>query len=412
MCNTNITMIPFLTPNKTNRSLTRIYEDYRFAFFLWLAVTLIFVIDSWITHRLNNYLIFENTFRNLINQQSFYDLYPDFHDDANHYGPIFSLIVAPFAALPNWLGLLFWNLFNCIFLFKAVQTLPVSEKDRLIFCYIAIPCLIESMLNQQFNAAAGALIILNYTQLNKAKGFYAAMFMVLGIFVKLYGIVGMAFFFFCKDKPRYILYSLFWALVFFMLPMLFSSPLFVTESYFDWFASLTEKNATNVSGVGIDMSIMGFFRELFHSPILTNSICISTGAALFMVPYLNYKFYKKKRFQLLILSSALLFPVLFSTGAEDCTFIISIAGVGIWYVLEKNKLLKNILLPLLLITACDFPLLFFPEFSKSHRIMLSMLSFPYFLVWIRVLYKAFMYKKIFKHDDEPKATQANLSLNV
>lgn len=399
---------------KPNRSLTKIYQDYRFAFFLWLAITLIFVIDSWITNRLNNYLIFENTFRNLLKQQSFYAPYPDFHDDANHYGPIFSLIIAPFASLPNWLGLLFWNLFNCVFLFKAVQTLPVSQKDRLIFCYIAIPCLIESMLNQQFNAAAGALIILNYTQLNKAKGFWASMFMVLGIFVKLYGIVGLAFFFFAKKKSKYILYSLFWALVFFMLPMIFSSPLFVTDSYFDWFVSLTNKNTINVSGEGIDMSIMGFFREVFHTPKLTNSICIGIGAVLFMLPYVNYNCFRKKRFQLLILSSALLFPVLFSTGAEDCTFIISIAGVGIWYVLEKNKLLKNILLPILLVTACDFPLLFFPEFSKNHRIILSMLSFPYFLVWIRVLYKAFMYKKIFKHDGEfsVTATQKNLSLKL
>jgi len=395
-------------PNQPNSLLSKLYEDNRFALSLWLAVTLIFVIDSWITQRLNNYLIFENTFRNLLHQQSFYALYPAFHEDANHYGPIFSLIVAPFAALPNWLGLLFWNLFNCVFLFKAVQTLPVSQKDRLIFCYIAIPCLIESMLNQQFNAAAGALIILNYTQLNKAKGFWSAMFMVLGVFVKLYGIVGMAFFFFVKDKPRYILYSLLWAIVFFTLPMLFSSPLFVTDSYFDWFISLTHKNATNVSGEGIDMSIMGFFRELFHLPVLTNSICIAIGSILFTIPFLNYKCYNKKRFQLLMLSSALLFPILFSTGAEDCTFIISIAGVGIWYVLEKNKVLKYILLPVLLITACDFPLLFFPEFSKSHRILLSMLSFPYFLVWIRVLYKAFMYKKIFKHDEEDALLRTTL----
>lgn len=395
-------MYPFF--DKQLRSETKFYEDNRFVFLLWISVALIFVIDSWITNRLNNYLIFENTFRNLLSQQSFYALYPEFHNDANHYGPIFSLIVAPFASMPNWLGLLFWNLFNCVFLYKAVQTLPMSSKDRLIFCYIAIPCLIESMLNQQFNAAAGALIILNYTQLNKSKGFFSAMFMVLGIFVKLYGIVGLAFFFFVKKKSHYILYSLFWALVFFILPMLFSSPLFVAESYIEWFSSLIEKNATNVSGVGIDMSIMGFFRELLHLPKLSNSICIGFGALLFLVPYINYRFYNKKRFQLLILSSALLFPVLFSTGAEDCTFIISIAGVGIWYVLEKNKTLKNILLPILLIIACNFPLLFFPEFSKSHRILLSMLSFPYFLVWIRILYKAFRYKNIFAEDEEQRVT--------
>lgn len=392
--------LSFLT-KQTNQDPLKFYEDQRFVFLLWICVTMIFVVDSWITNRLNNYLIFENTFRNLLSQQSFYALYPQFHDDSNHYGPVFSLIVAPFAALPNWLGLLFWNLFNCVMLFKAVQTLPLNSKDKLLFGYIALPCLIESMLNQQFNAAAGALIILNYTQLNKSKGFFSTFFMMLGIFVKIYGIIGLAFFFFVKDKPRYILYSIFWGLVFLVLPMIFSSPGFVFHSYGEWLGSLTEKNAINVNGGGIDMSIMGFFRKVFHAPALTNIMFIGVGAVLFMLPYLNFKIYAKRRFQLLILSSALMFPIIFSTGAEDCTFIISIAGVGIWYILERNRLLKHIFLPVLLIITCNFPLLFFPEFTKNHQILLSMISFVYFLVWIRVLYKAIMYNRVFKKNGSP-----------
>lgn len=387
-------------PSKSLTNKIKLPQDNRLVLLLWLSITLIFVVDSWITNRFNNYLIFENTFRNLLHQQSFYAAYPEFHEDSNHYGPVFSLIVAPFASLPNWLGLLFWNLFNCVFLFKAIQTLPMSYRDRITFGLIALPCLIESMLNQQFNAAAGALIILNYTQLNKAKGFFSSMFMVLGIFVKLYGIIGFAFFFFVKDKPKYILFSIFWAIVLFLLPMFVSSPLFVYESYQEWLGALVEKNSINVTGAGIDMSIMGFFRALFHASYLSNGICISIGSILFMLPFINFGAYKKRRFQLLILASALLFPILFSTGAEDCTFIISIAGVGIWYVLEKNKKLKNILLPILLVTACDFPMLLFPVFAKSHPILLSMLSFPYFLVWIRILYKAFRYKKIFAREHE------------
>ncbi|MCD0489107.1 DUF2029 domain-containing protein [Pedobacter sp. MC2016-14] len=379
-----------------NTSKGKFYEDNRFIFLIWICVTLIFVVDSWITNRLNNYLIFENTFRNLLHQQSFYAAYPQYHEDVNHYGPVFSLIVAPFAALPNWIGLLLWNLFNCVFLFKAVQTLPVSDKEKMIFGYIALPCLIESMLNQQFNAAAGALIILNYTQLNKSRGFFSSMFMMVGIFVKLYGIIGLTFFLLSKYRTRYVLYSIGWGLVFFALPILFSSPQFVLHSYVEWFSALIEKNAINVSGEGIDMSIMGFFRALFQVPYLSNGILIGLGALLFIIPLANVRHYGKKKYQLLILSSTLLFPILFSTGAEDCTFIISIAGVGIWYILEKNKLLKNVLLPVLLVVACDFPMLIFPAFAKSHPILLSMLSFPYFLVWIRVLYKAFRYEAVFQ----------------
>jgi len=191
-------------------------------FFIWLAIALFFAINSLITHRFNNYLIFENVFRNLLSEQSFYAQYPQFHDDVNHYGPVFSLFIAPFAMLPNWLGLILWNVFNCVILFYALQTLPIKSDKRVIIGYIAIPCLIESMLNQQFNAAAAAFIILSFTRLNSSKGLWSSMLIVLGTFVKLYGVMGLAFFFFVNNKPRFILYSVLWSVVFFVLPMFFS----------------------------------------------------------------------------------------------------------------------------------------------------------------------------------------------
>jgi hypothetical protein len=78
--------------------------------------------------------------------------------------------------------------------------LPLTEDQKIIIGYIAIPCLIESMLNQQFNAGAGALMVLSYTQVNKNKGIWSALCIVLGTFIKLYGIVGLVFFFFAKKS--------------------------------------------------------------------------------------------------------------------------------------------------------------------------------------------------------------------
>ncbi len=376
-----------MNPIASSKNLKSIYDLFfkkKTVFAIWIVISLSFVIDSWISHRMNNYLIFENTFRNLINHQSLYGWYPSFHDDANHYGPIFTIIIAPFALFPNWLGLLFWNLFNCLILFKAINTLPINDRNKCIIYYIAVPCLIESMLNQQFNPIAGALIILNYTMLNKREGFFSSLFMVLGIFVKLYGIVGMAFFLFVKNKPRFLLFTLFWSVFFFLLPMLFASPKFVAQSYLDWFVSLTEKNTANISGNGRDISIIGFCRDI-GIPI-SNMVGIATGALLFLIPYLNPSLYKDEKLQLLILASALLFPIIFSTGAEDCTFIISATGVGIWYLHDPGRSFKNLLLPALLILACNFPVLLFPEFAKRHMVLQSMLSFPYFLIWLRILH--------------------------
>ncbi|QNR86164.1 DUF2029 domain-containing protein [Pedobacter riviphilus] len=366
----------------------KFYQDNRFVLFLWVLITLIFVIDSWATHRYNNYLIFENTFRNLLHEKSLYALYPAYHDDANHYGPVFSVLIAPFALMHNWIGLLFWNLFNCFLLFKAIQTLPLSEDNKVVIGYIAIPCLIESMLNQQFNAGAGALMILSYTLINKDKGIWATLCIVLGTFIKLYGIVGLVFFFFTKNKPGFILWLIVWSVVLFLLPMLIASPDYVIHCYVDWKNSLVGKNMVNVLGGGIDISIMGFFRELFGEKKIPNSLFLILGAILFMLPFINVSRFKKRRFQLMILSSVLIFPILFSTGAEDCTFIISIVGVGVWYVKESNQAMKKVLLPILLVITCNFPLLLFPVFAKSHPLSLAIISLPYFLVWLRVIYMA------------------------
>lgn len=381
-------MTNYSIPDTLNTSPKKFYEQNRFVLFLWVLVTLIFVIDSWATHRFNNYLIFENTFRNLLHERSLYATYPAFHDDANHYGPIFSVIIAPFALMPNSIGLLFWNLFNCFLLFKAIQTLPLSDDKKVIIGYIAIPCLIESMLNQQFNAGAAALIILSFTQLNKGNNIWSALFIVLGTFIKLYGIVGLAFFFFVKKKPQFMLWLIIWSVVVLVAPMLFASPSFVLHSYLDWKASLIGKNEMNILGGGIDISIMGFFREILDQSGIPNLLFLSMGAVVFMLPFMRIGRFAKPKFQLLILASVLLFPVLFSTGAEDCTFIISIVGVGIWYIFENNRGMKKVLLPVLLVITCNFPLLLFPVFAKAHPLSLAIISLPYFLVWLRIIYNA------------------------
>lgn len=400
-------MISYFLPNDKRLSPNRkFYQDNRFVLFLWVLITLIFVIDSWITNRYNNYLIFENTFRNLLHERSLYANYPAYHDDANHYGPIFSVLIAPFAIFHNWIGLLLWNLFNCLLLFKAVQTLPLIEDQKIAIGYIAIPCLIESMLNQQFNAGAGALMVLSYTLLYKDKGIWSALCIVLGTFIKLYGIVGLVFFFFSKHKQSFILWLVLWSVLIFLLPMLIASPHYVIHSYVDWKNSLINKNIVNVSGGGIDISIMGFFREILNAKKIPNFLFLSLGAGLFILPFINLSRFKKSSFQLMILSSVLIFPILFSTGAEDCTFIISIIGVGVWYVKEKNELMKKIVLPILLVITCNFPLLLFPVFAKSHPLSLVIISFPYFLVWLRIIYNATNNRYSFAEETEPEMVTA------
>lgn len=304
-------------------------KRYNIALGTWLAVAIFSIIQCLIAHRCNNYLIFENTFRNLINQASFYSPYPQYHYDANHYGPIFSVFFMPFALLPNAIGFLFWNLFTTVFLFKAVSTLPLKNITTLYL--IAIPCLVSSCLSQQSNPLIGAFIILSYTLLNKDKGLWSTLFIMLGTFIKLYGIVGLAFFFFVKDKKRFVVYLLMWSAVFFLLPMLFSSPSFIVNSYREWGVSLASKNASNIMSTSQDISIMGFIRNLFVGTKLSNLVFLVSGAILFLIPYLNFKSFTNQKFQ-----EALKYPFLF-TMLSLPYFIVWILTIIDAYNLKTNK---------------------------------------------------------------------------
>lgn len=354
---------------------------------IWLGIALFCVIQSLISHRFNNYLIFENTFRNLLQRTSFYQPYPTYHFDVNHYGPMFSVFFMPFAILPNALGFVLWNIFNCLFLFLAIETIPFKDKRYLYF--LSIPCLVASSLSQQFNPIMGAFIILSYTLLNKDRGVWSTLLIVLGTFVKLYGIVGLAFFFFVKDKKTFIISLMMWSGLLFVLPMVFSSPSFIINSYRDWAMALIDKNANNISEASLDISIMGFVRSLFISIKIPNTVFLLVGLAIFGLPYLNLKAYRTVAFQLYILASVLLFTVLFSTGSEDCTYIIAIFGVGIWCVFTRFTKLRGFMIVIILIASCDFPLLLFPNVSSQYPVLLSMMSLPFFLVWLVIIYEAF-----------------------
>ncbi|MBZ4288935.1 DUF2029 domain-containing protein, partial [Mycobacterium tuberculosis] len=54
--------------------------------------------------------------------------YPAEYQDFNHYGPVFSLVIAPFALLPNWLGVILWVMLNTSLMYIAIRMLPITEK--------------------------------------------------------------------------------------------------------------------------------------------------------------------------------------------------------------------------------------------------------------------------------------------
>ena len=108
-----------------------------------------------------------------------------------------------------------------------------------------------------------------------------------------------------------------------------------------------------------------------------------------MLPYLRTKQYKNWAFQLMILASTLLFVVLFSSGSESPTYIIAMAGVVLWFLLQKKYTKWDIgLLIFVMIFTCFAFSDLFPKWIKEEVfIKYSTKAIPCIIVWFRVIYE-------------------------
>ncbi|TCC99085.1 DUF2029 domain-containing protein [Pedobacter frigidisoli] len=340
-------------------------------------------------HSYNNYLIFKYVYWHTTDLQNLYNNYPEYLD-SNHYGPLFSFFIAPFALLPDGLGMILWNVANVSILLWGIYSLPLSINKRTIIAWICAHEALTALLSFQFNITLTGTILLSFSYLLKKKEFQSAFFIALGTLIKLYGIVGLVFFFFTKRKLRFILGGLIALSIFFVLPMAISSPAFVIQSYQDWYLSLSHKNAINASLTSFqDISIMGMARRITGNVSIPNAPFLLGGIVLFALPYLRIKQYQHLGFRLMLLASTLIFTVIFSSGSESPTYIIAFAGVAIWFIIQQQpkKMWVIALFIFAFILTSLSPTDVFPRPVKEFIRLYSLKALPCVIIWLTIIYQ-------------------------
>ncbi len=380
--------------------LAKIVKGKPFIYALWFGLSLFAVVKSVILNHIhNNYLVYKYNFINLIHQHNLYAPQPEHYFDLNHYGPIFSFIIAPFALFPDSAGVILWVVFNAWILLLAVQHLPLKNSHYLLVLLLCAHELMTSAANVQINPLIAALILFSYIFIKSGNDFWAALMIALGMLIKLYGVVGLAFFFFSKNKPKLIGSFIFWSAVLFVLPMLISSPAFIIQSYRDWYADLVQKNLHNIVSAPQDISVMGMVRKIAF-PGLSNLLVLIPAILLFALSYTRVKYYSNLNYQLLILASTLIFPVIFSTGSESSTYIIAFVGVAIWYVnIERPATgFELFLLFFALIITSLSPSDLFPRYIKQTYIVpYGLKALPCLVIWMKIIYET-LFRQFNKRD--------------
>ena len=371
--------------------MKRFFGDYRYITILWFALAFVPVLlNVWIAGRFNNYLIFDGVFWHTIKQLPLYVAYPDEYFDTNHYGVLFSAVIAPFAILPKWLGCSLWIMANAGFLYWAVRQLPLSKKGIIVVLLIAAHDLYTAASMQQFNISVIGLLVGAFVFVERKQSHWATLLIVIGTLTKLYGIVGLAFFFFAQDKWRFVWSGLLWLGALFCLPMLYSSGEYVVQAYYDWYASLSEKNVSNLGTATYNLqnlSVLGFLQRtgIYNN----NGVVILIGLLLLGLCFLKFKKYKDLDFRLLMLSAVSMFLCLFSTGTENSTYVVAYVGIGIWFAVSRLPQWLKVVLLVGAILGSLSPTDIFKPLKEGYIIRYSLRAVPVMLVWLAVIWEGF-----------------------
>lgn len=330
----------------------------------------------------NNYIIFRQSFFHLIQQKDLYILYEHEQWDLYKYSPTFALLFGLLAYLPTIFGLTLWNVLNSLILLFSIYYVPGFDQRRkgLIFLFVLVE-LLTSLQNEQSNGLMAGLLIFAFGLLERRRYWLASLCLVSSIFIKLFGIVGLALYLLYPDKLKLSYTTAFWMLVFTFLPLLVVDSTQFVFLYQSW-AKLLANDHTLSDG----LSVIGWLKTWFGwSP---NKTWVSlVGVVLFCLPLLHIRKYSDYRFRLMLLASVLIWVVIFNHRAESPTFVIAVSGVALWYFGQAPKTENLVLLLLTLIFTVLSSTDVFPAFIRNEWFKpYVMKAVPCILVWSKITY--------------------------
>ena len=331
----------------------------------------------------NNYVIFKNSFLNLVQQKDLYQLYPQLQWDLYKYSPTFALFFGVFAWLPNIVGLILWNLLNAGVLVWAVRALPAlsDKKKAFILLYILVE-LVGSVQNSQSNALMAGLMIGAFAMAEKQRFIFALVLVICSVYIKLFGLAGFAIFIFYPQKLKNAIACIVITAVFFILPLIvvpFNQLLFLYKS---WGVLLKQDNDASLG-----LSIFGWLQTWFNV-VVPRAWVLAAGLLVYFIPFTRLSLYKNIAFRYGILASTLLWVIVFNHKSESPTFIIAVAGVALWFCNSNRRLIDVLLLVAVFIFTMLSPTDIFPHVVKD-RIFIPYVvkAVPCIVVWLVISYR-------------------------
>jgi len=331
----------------------------------------------------DNYDSFVAAFAHLKKNFDLYLMYPSEYHTGYNYSPFFALFMGLFYYLPDWLGILVWNLTHTVALLTAIHLLPIDIKKKIFIYWFCLIEFITAAENVQTNSTVTALIMLVFIFQERGKTTWSSLFFIFGFFFKIYVLTAGVFFICYKKRGSFIVKSIGWILLFFCLPLFivsFDQLLFLYQSWVTRLQLQSDRVSLSIIGV------IGMFKFINIDQVWI----MLAGTITMLLVLLKKQVYNNANFRLLYLGAILLFTVIFNPGVESPTYIIAVAGAAIWYISKDRLKWHQWLMIILFVFTCLSPTEIFPkpirdQFLKPY----FMKAIPCIIVWIVCMFELF-----------------------
>jgi len=335
----------------------------------------------------NNYIIFKNSFFHLLSGKDLYTLYPAEQWDLYKYSPTFALAMGTLAWMPDWAGLILWNLLNTLALFAAIRMLPFHKKATALALWFILVEVLTATQSSQSNCLMAALMIGAWGYMERRKLQWATLLLVAATFIKVYGAVGFALFLFYPGKPKFILYAALWTILMAIAPLAVLSPTQLIAQYQSWITMMGMDQSFSYG-----FSIMGWLHSWFGINE-GKGIVVLIGILAFFLPLTRTGMYKNEVYRLLYLAFILIWVIIFNHKAESSTFIIAVAGTAIWYFSQEPATWRKWVLAAVFVFTCLSPTDLFPPTIRQNILVPYVIKVvPCIIVWCIALYQLMTYR--------------------
>ncbi|MFM1898784.1 MAG: hypothetical protein RL577_1024 [Bacteroidota bacterium] len=337
----------------------------------------------------NNYIIFKQSFWHLWKGLDLYAAYPEEHYDLFKYTPTFALMFAPFACLPDAMGLVFWNALNVLLpLWALSRLLPGKGQMLLALSLFAIPEVLTSAFNSQSNGLVVGLLLVALGDMQRERWGRASWMIALSATVKLFGILFFALYLLRLDAWKQWAIQAIAALIILLgLPIVLGwDALAQYGSYLDLLSRdhTGELKHSIFAWVQSWLGALGIDPGLAHSKTKTWGLLI--GLVIQLIPLMRGKW---NQHSLPYAASWLMFMVLFNHMAESASFVIAIMGI-VLYLMAKAELNYPFFTPsirlamiLLLFGTLFGPSDIYPESVREFIVFKAQLkTFPVVVFWV------------------------------